>query len=187
MRYISYIIILILLAGCGASTEIQFAKKDVKLSDYRKQHVVIMTSGGGVSLSSVGFGSGSAVAKRTGTGAVASGSGTSISVQHALPSDDQIFMAGQDIAFGLTGLGFNVVDREEDADMLALFSIGTVRFDPLAGWIADRAILQFKDRTTGEGVLTIKADLQFITPTVSTLVENLLDEVEEIVKNERLK
>ena len=88
-------------------------------------------------------------------------------------------MAAQDIAFALRDQGFETVDDPEQADMIALFSIGTVRYDPLAGWIADRAFLQFKESKTGSMIVSIKADAQVVTPTVSTLVDNLISEVEK--------
>jgi hypothetical protein len=47
----------------------------------------------------------------------------------------------------------------------------------LADWIADRAFLQLKDQKTGSTICSIKADGQLITPTVGTLVDNLVAEI----------
>ena len=86
-------------------------------------------------------------------------------------------MAAQEIALSLQEIGFDLADKPEDADTLLLFSIGTVRYDPLVDWIADRAFLQFKDRKTGSTICSIRADGQAITPTLRTLVDNLVAEV----------
>ncbi|HCO94686.1 MAG TPA: hypothetical protein DIU00_12175 [Phycisphaerales bacterium] len=94
-----------------------------------------------------------------------------------MSGQDQVIMAAQDIAFSLRQIGFDTVDRTQDADMVVLFSIGTVRYDPLAGWIADRAFIEFKDTKTGSVVCSIKANVQFITPTINTLVKKLVSEV----------
>jgi len=121
--------------------------------------------------------SGSTSVTGTPSGISGAGVGSSLSVTHAMSGNDQVIMAAQDIAFALNEMGFDTVEKAEDADMVALFSIGTVRYDPLAGWIADRAFLQFKDQRSGSTVLSIKADGQIITPTVGTIVENLIAEV----------
>jgi hypothetical protein len=179
MKIIIYALMLMLLTGCGATMKSQLLLKDVRLGDYRSVHLKIATAGGSLSFSGANLGSGFATANSTPYGVSASGIGTTLSSSHAMTGNDQIIMAAQDIEFALRELGFETVDSPDKADIVALFSIGTVRYDPLAGWIADRAFLQFKESASGSLVVSIKADGQLITPTVSTLVDNIVSEVEK--------
>jgi hypothetical protein len=169
--------LLLTLTGCGATIHSQLVKKDSRLSDYKKVHLMIATAGGSISVTDTGMGSGFATANQTPSGTSVGGVGSALSVSHAMSGNDQIIMAAQDVAFALRDLGFETVDKPEEADAIALFSIGTVRYDPLAGWIADRAFLQFKESKTGTMVVSIKADGQLITPTIGTLVDNIVSEV----------
>jgi hypothetical protein len=177
MRMVVYVLALMTLAGCGATVHSTLVKRDAHLGDFKKIHLSIATAGGAVSVTGAGMGSGSASVTGTPSGISGTGVGSSLSVTHAMSGNDQVIMAAQDIAFALDEMGFDTVEKVEDADMVALFSIGTVRYDPLAGWIADRAFLQFKDQRSGKTVLSIKADGQLITPTVGTIVQNLIAEV----------
>lgn len=177
MRNAVCLLLLLTLTGCGATIHSQLVKKDSRLGDYKKIHLMIATSGGSVSVTGAGIGSGFGSTNATPSGATVGVVGSSLSVSHAMSGNDQIIMAAQDVAFALRDLGFETVDKAEEADAIALFSIGTVRYDPLVGWIADRAFLQFKENKSGTMVVSIKADGQLITPTVSTLVNNIISEV----------
>lgn len=177
MRKVLYFLLLLTISGCGATIHSQLVKKDTRLGDYKKVYLLIATAGSGISVTGAGIGSGFATATATPSGASVGGGGSALSVNHAMSGNDQIIMAAQDVAFRLRDMGFETVDKPEDADIIALFSIGTVRYDPLAGWIADRAFLQFKEAKTGSIIFSIKADSQLITPTVRTLVDNIMSEV----------
>ena len=177
MRKIICFLSLVIFTGCGATIHSQLVKKDGRLRDYKKVHLIIETAGGGISVTDAGMGTVFATANATPHAAKVSGVGSAISVSHTMSGNDQIIMAAQDVAFALRDMGFDTVDKTDEADIIALFSIGTVRYDPLAGWIADRAFLQFKECKTGSVIVSIKADSQFITPTVGTLVGNIVSEV----------
>jgi len=179
MRKVVYFLLLLTLTGCGATIHSQLVKKDARLGDYKKVYLMIATAGGGISVTGASMGGGFTTANATPSGASASGVGSALSVSHAMTGNDQIIMAAEDIAFALRDMGFETVDKAEQADLIALFSIGTVRYDPLAGWIADRAFLQFKDSKSGAMIVSIKADGQLITPTVKTLVDKMISEVKE--------
>jgi len=84
------------------------------------------------------------------------------------------------VAFAFRSLGIRVVDNPADADLIAALSIGTVRFDPVGGWIADRGILQFQEAKTGTMVAVVRANKQAITPTVNRIVSNMISEIEEL-------
>ena len=177
MRKILYFLLLLIFTGCGATIHSQLLKKDIRLGDYKKVHLMIATSGGATSITGTGMGGGFATATATPSGSTVGGVGSSLSVSHAMSGNDQIIMTAQDVAFALRDMGFDTVDKPEDADVIALFSIGTVRYDPLSGWIANRAFLQFKETKTESIIVSIKADGQLITPTVGTLVGNIVSEV----------
>jgi len=94
-----------------------------------------------------------------------------------MSGNEQAVLAAQDVIFGLRDIGFEIIDKVEEADAIALFSIATVRHDPLAGWIADKALLIFKENRTGAVICSIKAETQIVTPTINTLVNGIVSEV----------
>ena len=159
-----------LLAGCGTTVSSQFFAKDSRLQDYKRLHLMLQTTGESVSVTGAGLASAAAISSRS----ITSGLGSAVSVSHAMSGNDQTVLAAQDVAFRLRDLGFDTVEDIESADAIVLFSIGTVRFDPFAGWIADRAFLEFKDAKTGKLICSVRADTQFITPTVNSLVKGLV-------------
>ncbi|OGR85739.1 MAG: hypothetical protein A2901_01105 [Elusimicrobia bacterium RIFCSPLOWO2_01_FULL_54_10] len=173
------ILLLISLTGCGATIHSQLVKKDARMGDCKKVHLMIATAGGGISVTSAGMGSGTASANATPTGVSAGAIGLGLSASHVMSGNDQINMAVQDIAFALRDMGFDTIEKTGEADAIALFSIGTVRYDPLTGWIADRAFLDFKDNKTGSMILSIKANTRFVTPTVGSLVRNIVSELKK--------
>lgn len=177
MRRTMLFLFVLIIAGCGATVHSQLAKKDTRLGSFKKVHLMIETAGSAISITGAAMASGIGRVSQTPAGVSAGGVGSALSVSHAMSGNDQAIMAAQDIMFGLREMGFETVDKVEDADAIALFSIATVRYDPLAGWIADKALLQFKESKTGSMVCSIKADSQVVTPTVSTLVDSLVSEV----------
>lgn len=90
--------------------------------------------------------------------------------------EDQAEIVAQNLAFELRSLGLKLANAEE-SEVIANFSIGTVRYDPLTGWIADQAFLEFSDMS-GEHILTVRAKTKLVTPTVDNLVKNLIKELE---------
>jgi hypothetical protein len=137
MRMVMILLFVVNLLGCGATVHSQFIKKDLHLRDYKKVHLTVATGGSAISVTGAGIGGGVARLGRTSSGGSVSGIGSTLSVSHTMSGDDQIIMAAQDIAFSLQEMGFELVDKSEDADILLLFSIGTVRYDPLAWLIHD--------------------------------------------------
>jgi S1-C subfamily serine protease len=116
---------------------------------------------------------------KTGTGAI-SVQGTSVAGIRAtqiMPGGEQAVVAAQRIAFELLSMGFTVTASPSDAAMYADFTIATVRYDALTGWIADEALLEFVDTNTGDLLASYRASGRFITPTVNNLVSNLIDDV----------
>ena len=54
-----------------------------------------------------------------------------------------------------------------------------MRYDPIAGWIADQAFLEFYDANTNDFLYAIKTDARAITPIVKTLIQKLTNSVIE--------
>jgi len=88
-------------------------------------------------------------------------------------------MAGQDVEYALRDIGFETVSSAEQADAVAVFSIATVRKDPIAGWIADRAMLQFRDVKTGSVLYTAKSESSWVTLQIDNLIGGLKKEIQK--------
>lgn len=149
------------LFGCASSIKSQNIR-EVKLRDYRSIYVEHVPLGRyAVSVSSIGVGGG----KKGVVGALTS--------SHAMSGEDQSVMASQDLEFALREIGFHVVNDPGEADAIVIFSIGTVRRDPVAGWIADRAVLSFNDVFTGEGLFVAHSRSSWVTLKISAHIEGL--------------
>lgn len=94
-----------------------------------------------------------------------------------MPASEQARLALESLRFELMGIGFNFVTEESRADALVDFYIGTIRHDPIAGWIADQAFVKFKDRRTGEVLAFFRANTRFITPTTNNIISKLAKSV----------
>ena len=79
----------------------------------------------------------------------------------------------QDFRMMLEIEGFRFVGDPKDAEVLLEFSIGAVRYDPLAGWIADQASLVVLDRKTEERLEVYQAKSSGITATTNKLIRKL--------------
>lgn len=92
----------------------------------------------------------------------------------------QVQMAAESLAFECEKLGFYVVPNSENPDLLIEFSIGPVRFDQVAGWIADQAIVRLRDAKTKRVIAQFQAKTGFITPTVENIIDKLVAEIKKI-------
>lgn len=79
----------------------------------------------------------------------------------------------QDFRMRLEMEGFFFVGNPRDAEVLLLFSIGAVRYDPLAGWVADQANLVVVDPQTEERIEVHQAKSAGITATTNKLIRKL--------------
>lgn len=79
----------------------------------------------------------------------------------------------QDFRMRLEIEGFYFVSDSRDAEVLLVFSIGAVRYDPLAGWIADQASLVVVDPLTKERLEVHQAKSAGVTATTSKLIRKL--------------
>jgi len=89
---------------------------------------------------------------------------------------EQAQISVQKMKFELAKIGFVVVNEPDQADALVDFNIGAVRFDPLAGWIADEASVVFLNNK-GETLAHSIADTRFITPTTNSVIRNLSNRI----------
>ena len=168
------------LTGCGAAIRCNIKAQGIQLRQYNKMYLVLQTVSGAISVQSTNLGAGFGVATTINPSTdVLSTVGSSIGTSHAMSGRDQAILVAQSLAFELNSLGFQMVDSAADADIVALFSIGSVRNDPIVGWIADQAFITFKNAKTNETICTFRADCRFITPTTRTIVKNLVNEIEK--------
>ena len=155
---------LFFLLGCGSASKITSSQSPSNLIG-KKIHLQILTSSGATSVS---------------IGAMSLSSSV-IAGGHSMSVDWQAEIAAQNLAFELRSLGLNLTNSPEDSDVIANFSIGTIRYDPITGWIADQAFLEFND-ITGNHILTVRAKARFVTPTVDNIVKNLVNELSRNLK-----
>ena len=169
----------IVLAGCGATIKSYTLSGRSSLRPPSKVCVILSTVSGAISVETANVGSafGSATVQPNTVlgGAVTSG----IDAEHVMSGSSQALLAAQDVAFELGAMGFAVVPKKEQADIIALFSIGAVRFDPIAGWIADQAFLEFRDAHTDQIIASYRANSRFVTPTVKAIMKSLMKQVRQ--------
>jgi hypothetical protein len=91
----------------------------------------------------------------------------------ASSENDQVYLAMEDLKFKLSKMGFSIVENKDIADAIVEFQIGTIRNDPLVGWIADEVYVKFIENKTQSTIVVFKASIRFITPTVKNLISNL--------------
>jgi len=87
--------------------------------------------------------------------------------------NDQTLLAKEDLKFRLATMGFSITNDRESADVIGELQIGTVRFDPLVGWIADCVFFNLTDVRTMKLINSFRVQGRFITPTVKNLISNL--------------
>jgi hypothetical protein len=89
----------------------------------------------------------------------------------------QVAAAANRLAASLAAQGFELVDRGNNPAAVASLEIDSVRFDPLAGWIADRASLSFRALPAGTEVARYEASGTLLTPTLDRLIDRIVDGV----------
>lgn len=143
-----------LLSGCSVTVR-SFIKPgaSAKLEPYSRIYVALGASSGAVSAhGATGYGISSS--------AISNGA-------------SQAEMALEQLKNELLLSGFDVQAEPSSADAIASFSIGEIRFDPLAGWIADQALLVIRDARTSATVASFAAEDNGITATTSALIQEL--------------
>jgi len=90
----------------------------------------------------------------------------------------QAVQALEMMQFELLSIGLNIVDKNNHADAKFEFSIGNIRYDPLVGYIADRAIIRIIDNKN-QIIAIFKAETEFITPSIKNLIDTLGEELKK--------
>lgn len=142
-----------LTAGCSATVRSVVTQPGVRLRQYNLVQLVLLTASGNVGVTA---------------GAVGGIVAGSVS-----DGDAQAIRALESLRFELLAVGFQFVDQPQSAQGVIEFSIGSIRYDPLAGWIADQALATVKDAWTGAIVAMFRADGRMVTPTVNSLVSSI--------------
>ena len=160
LRWLAGVSVVALLVGGLACTS---AVQSFKIPDFSNRlrratvHVRVTTGAGATSIS------GSTVA--------------GITAIQILPGGDTVLVAARRVQFELLRIGFRVMDSPSDATMYVDLTLNP-RFDPIGGWIADEAQLEFIDVNTGELLASYRAHASgLVTPSVNNLVSNLIKDV----------
>ena len=180
------------ICSCAASVQ-SVGNRNTRLSSFNRVVLHLINSSGGISFTSAEIGgvttneSSTTTAIITGTGNSASATGntnkrgsasiTGLTSAHSMSGNEHALQAIEGLQFELANIGFDFVSNENQADAVIEFSIGTIRYDPIAGWIADQATLKFRDIRTGKILVHVRAKPKFITPTVNNIVANLAKEI----------
>jgi hypothetical protein len=142
--------------ACGARVNSVSSTPGLKLSSYQTVFLTLRSSGGiSVNTSSLG----------------------SIETTQVMDAEAAAAQALVNFQFRLMGLGFSVVDNSSAAGAVFDLSLGAIRYDPIGGWIADKAILSVRDRATGQIVKMYSTEGRFITASVDKLVSMLAEAV----------
>lgn len=155
------LLVLIFLVGC--SPRVQQIGNQERLRKY--ETLIIQNTGSNQGVS--------------GSGGYLGFTGNSVSSANVLSPADAAQQAALSFAFELEFIGFEITNNPAQADAVVEFSIGTVRYDALAGWIADQAVARFVDAQTGESIAAYRAKTRFVTPTTNNLVGELVQAVLE--------
>ncbi len=155
----------ILLQGCGARVTTYVPNPEMRLS-HRYKKIAIIANGANV--------------KSITTSNLFAGQ---LSQTQVMDGGSQVQMAAESIGFECEKLGFHVVSIYDRPDLLLEFSIGSIRYDPLAGWIADQAIVRLRDAKSKQIVAQFQAKGWFITPTVENIISKLVSEIKKNCKS----
>ena len=105
-----------------------------------------------------------------------SGAGGIAAIQ-VLQGGDAVLSAAQRVRLELLEIGFSVTDSSPRATMYADLTLSP-RYDPLGGWIADEAALEFIDASNGDLLASYRASGSgLVTPSVNNLMSNLMKDL----------
>ena len=163
MKYLLSILCLFVLS-CTSAVHLTTSEKGAHLKNYNNITINLLNSSGTVSISGVAHFS------------------NSLAMAHGTKYDGstQDVMAYESLQFELMNIGFNIISDTTKIDAIVDFSIGQIRFDPIAGWIADQGNVKFTDYKTGEILAIVRAEVKFVTPTVKNIIANLSKSIQSI-------
>jgi len=145
------------LSGCSATVRHTMSKPNLKLRNFNKVILYLMNNSGSVSFSSANL--------------------KNVRSMQIMDGEKQGIIALESLQFEMMSIGFDIVTSESDAKAIVEFFIGQIRYDPVGGWIADQAIVKFRERTTGDIIAIFQAKKQMITPSINNIVSNLVKEI----------
>jgi len=98
---------------------------------------------------------------------------TSMADLHIHNIEDQTFQAVDSLKSKLISIGFTIVDNAEKADALIIFSIGTIRYNDIEGWIADQGAVTFREKNGDSVIAHFKVDTKVKTPAIKEILAKL--------------
>lgn len=154
-----FLMIVLIVLSCSSSVEQRISEPNLRLRNYNNIVLNLVNLSGGVSLSTATLGE--------------------INSAQIMSGNSQGRMALESLQFELMGIGFNFVSDVNQAAVIVEFTIGTIRFDPIAGWIADQAFVKFIDKSSGKVLAFYSAKAQFITPTVTNIIKEISNSIKQ--------
>lgn len=97
----------------------------------------------------------------------------------AIDRFNQVALAAKRLSSQLRAIGFDLVNDPALAKADAAFRIGSVRHDPITGWIADEASLIFSSVPEGKVIASLVVDARWGKLTIEAIVERLAEAVKE--------
>lgn len=150
----------LVIISCGASVKRTLTDPNIRLREYHKITLNLITGESGTSINIASLGQ--------------------LSNAQIMNGNGQEVMALQSLQIDLIDIGFELVEDASIADASIDFSIGTIRYDPLVGWIADQALVIFKEKENGKIIAAFRAKSSGITPTISNIISNLSKNIKDV-------
>lgn len=145
--------------ACGARVKSVTTSPDLRLRDYPNVYVSLTSAGSGLSITSASLGE--------------------LQSAQLMDAEEQAVQALTEFQFNLMEVGFSIVESRDQADAVFDLSIGTIRYDPIGGWIADKGIVAVRESNTGRTLGMYSTEGRLITATVGKLISSLADAIEE--------
>lgn len=153
--------LVILMQGCAAHIASHVSNPKMHLSDQYKKIAIVSNGASSQSITTSNLFE------------------NQLSHTQIMNGSSQVQMAAESLSFECEKLGFSVVSISENPDLLLELSIGSIRFDPLVGWIADQANIKLRDANSKQLVASFQAKAGFITPTVDNMISKLTYEIKK--------
>jgi hypothetical protein len=145
--------------ACGARVKSVTTSPDLHLRDYPNAFVSLKSAGSALSINTASVGE--------------------LQSAQLMDAEAQAVQALTEFQFKLMEIGFNIVETRNEADAVFDLSVGTIRYDPIGGWIADKGIVAVKESETGRTLGMYSTEGRLITATVGKLISSLADAIRE--------
>jgi hypothetical protein len=96
----------------------------------------------------------------------------------AVSGVDAVVQALNSLKFELTSIGFRIVEKPIDAELVGELSIDGLHYNPLVGWVANQAILVIKDNA-GNTLFVFRAKPSGM---IASPIDSLISEIAKAIR-----